>query len=146
MLSCLLSMSGLLYKRHLKYSLGSSEQLSLQPVHQCLHAYMMATAQCFCHLALHGAQLLTPEGDTGGFTSFFTLGSCFINLQCFSIGTHIGGWLSRATVALLQGQGVGFAGHIAVPARLMQSPFGTLSDSYQLTYSPTGLWVSRSFK
>lgn len=39
-----ISMSGLLYKRHLKYSLGSSRQLSLQPVHQCWHAYMVAPA------------------------------------------------------------------------------------------------------
>lgn len=99
-----------------------------------------------CRLALGGAQLLTPEGDTGGFMSFQTLGSCFINLQYFSIGTHVGCWLSQATVTLLQGHGVGFAGCIAVPARLTQSFFRTPSNSYQLMYSPARLWISRPFK
>lgn len=60
-----------------------------------------------CHIALGGTQLLPPKGDTGRFTSFQTLGFCFINLQYFSVGTHIGSWLSWDTVALLQGQGGG---------------------------------------
>lgn len=99
-----------------------------------------------CRLALGGAQLLSPEGDAGRFTSFHTLGSCFINLRYFSVGSRVSALRKPATVALLQGQGVGFAGCIVVPARLAQSLFGALSDSYQLTYSPTGLWISRFLK
>lgn len=35
---------------------------------------------------------------------------------------------------------------IGVPAGLVQSIFGTPSDSHQLTYSLTGLWIARSLK
>lgn len=67
--------------------------------------------------------------------SFQTVGTCFINLQYFGIGTHVGGWCCQCAVALLQGQGERFAGFIAVPARLVQSLLRTPNDSYRLTYS-----------
>jgi len=75
-----------------------------------------------CRLALGEAQLITPEGDTGGFTAFQTLGSCFIDLRYFSVGPHIGGWCSQATVALRQGQSVGFAGCLGCSSQVHAVP------------------------